>query len=64
MTYSEYLQKIRISRALILLTQTDLKINEISAKCGYGDIKFFGEVFKRKTGLSPREYRRTAGVIR
>lgn len=63
MTVVEYAQKIRIEEACRLLRETDRKIIDIAADVGYRDIKFFNQVFKRKTGLTPGRYRKkqTAG---
>lgn len=57
MTVMEYAQKIRIEEACILLLDTDKKIIDIISEVGYRDIKFFNQIFKRKTGMTPSKYR-------
>lgn len=57
LTVSEYIQDVRIHKACELLKNTDKAIMEIASMVGYKDIKFFNEIFKRKTGQSPRNYR-------
>ena len=53
-----YLKDIRMSEAKRLLTETDLKVNEISARVGYDNEKHFMKSFKAYVGVSPTEYRR------
>lgn len=57
MNFSEYLTDIRIKEAQRLLRDSSLKIYEIAAAVGYQDLQHFGQVFKKKTGLSPKEFR-------
>lgn len=54
-----YLQKIRLSAAKDLLTNSNLSIQEIMYECAYQDASYFSEIFKRHFGASPREYRTT-----
>ena len=39
-----------------MLEQGDLKIYEIARKLGFDSSFYFSKVFKKVTGLSPREY--------
>lgn len=55
-----YLQKLRIEEAKRLLTQTDMRVNEISARSGFSDQKHFLKVFKSATALSPSEWRKVS----
>lgn len=57
MPTSAFLQKIRVEEACNLLTGTSLTIKDIAQHCGFHDIKYFYNVFKRLTGLTPRQYR-------
>lgn len=56
-----YLQAVRIRAAKLLLETEDLSIDAVTEQVGYGDVSAFRELFKRETGLSPREYRRRFG---
>ena len=58
MTLIEYLQNVRIERAKQLLEIGALPVDEISAESGYEDASFFRRLFRRRTGLSPSQYRR------
>jgi AraC family L-rhamnose operon transcriptional activator RhaR len=57
--FSEYLQNLRISEACILLKTTDKKITDIISDVGFKDTKHFYQLFKKITGKTPREYRKT-----
>lgn len=57
----EYLQKVRMDRAVELLAGSDLKIQDIAMRVGYADTNYFSKAFKNHTGTTPREYRRTTG---
>lgn len=54
----EYLTAYRILKAQELLLLTDKQILEISNSVGYVDNLYFSRVFKKKTGMSPTEYRK------
>ncbi len=54
----EYLIHYRIRQACELLLNSDLSVTRIADKCGFGDSNYFGDAFKKATGLSPREYRK------
>ncbi len=56
--FVNYLKEIRIAKAKELLSQTDLKVMEISQKVGYENDKHFMKTFKALCGVSPREYRK------
>ena len=53
-----YIQKQRIEAGKELLEDSDLPLDEIVSRIGYQDSSSFRRLFKRETGLSPREYRK------
>ncbi|MCJ7840597.1 response regulator [Lederbergia sp. NSJ-179] len=55
--FVDYLKKVRIEKAKLLLKKTDLMIFEISLKVGYKNPKQFTRVFRELEGISPKEYR-------
>lgn len=57
MTPVEYLKMLRITKAIDLLEQTNLKVSEISEMVGYADPLYFSRLFKKIKGISPTEYR-------
>lgn len=52
-----YLEERRIARVERQLIESDRKISDIARSAGYQDPFHFSRVFKRVTGVSPREYR-------
>jgi transcriptional regulator GlxA family with amidase domain len=56
-TVSEYIQRVKIEAAKKGFETSRKNINEVMIEVGYLDNKAFRTIFKRKTGLSPVEYR-------
>ncbi len=53
-----YLIQVRIDNAKKLLcSDLSLTAKEVGMKCGFNDNSYFGKVFKKFTGVTPREYR-------
>ena len=55
--FINYLTKIRIDRAKVLLKDISFNIKEVGKSVGYADSNYFTKVFKRSVGMSPSEYR-------
>lgn len=53
-----YLQEYRIQSACHLLCSTSLSITSVAEKCGFNSCSYFGKVFQKTTGYSPKKYRR------
>ena len=47
-----------------MLETTNLTVEEIANDTGYEDTSFFGRLFRRKTGLTPAQYRLRFGSVR
>ncbi len=58
MTFGNYLTNLRISQARLLLSSTDKSVSQIASLVGFDNPDYFTNVFKKKTNLSPREFRR------
>lgn len=58
--YQDYLVKLRIGEAQRLLREPGRRVSEVGRMVGYENTKYFTDVFKRETGLTPTEYRRAA----
>lgn len=56
-TFIEYLNRYRIQKAIEMIKDGDLPMQEIAWQCGIGDYKYFGKVFRKYVGCSPKEYR-------
>ena len=53
-----YLNRLRISKAQQLLGQHRLSITEVGESVGFCDHSYFSAVFRRVSGMGPREYRK------
>lgn len=58
MTFSSYVNEIRLKEACRLLIETDLQVIEISINIGFGNVSHFNKVFKQTYQKTPLEYRR------
>ncbi|HWS30724.1 MAG TPA: helix-turn-helix domain-containing protein [Clostridia bacterium] len=52
-----YVNRIRLRKAMELLIDSDRKVQEIAVAVGYYDEKYFSKLFKREANMSPIEYR-------
>jgi two-component system response regulator YesN len=57
--FLQYLTRIRMEKARLLLHNTSLAISEIAAIVGFADPNYFTTVFKQFHGVSPRQFRNT-----
>lgn len=62
-TIQQYHTSLRIYEAEQFLRASQFSISEISANLGYQDPLYFSNVFKKATGVSPREYRKNIDSI-
>ncbi len=56
-TCIEYITKVRMNAAKEMLEHTDKKSYVIAGETGYKNANYFSAMFKKYTGLSPKEYR-------
>lgn len=56
-TFSEYLEKLRISRACELLSEKNMSVEDTSKLVGYNSAYTFRRAFKRVMGILPSEYK-------
>jgi len=59
-TFRDYLLRVRLERAKVLLAAGHVSITEVAQNVGFGDLARFDKVFKRYTGLTPSAYRSSA----
>lgn len=59
LNFTDYLTEVRIREAQKLLLTTDMKNNQIADKVGFYDVGYFSQVFRKKCGMTPSEYRQT-----
>ncbi len=56
-SFREYLNMVRIEESKRLLANTDYSIIDISLAVGFEDQSYFSKVFKKYTGLTPKQFR-------
>lgn len=64
LTLIDLVQNLRIEEAKRLLESRRTAVDDISVEVGYEDASFFRRLFKRRTGLTPRDYRRLFQPVR
>jgi AraC family transcriptional regulator len=60
-TPHQYLVGLRLGRAAKLLRHSQLPVARIAAECGYRSAGQFAAMFRRAYGMTPKDYRGTAG---
>jgi len=55
---STFIRTIRLKKAAMLLTQTNMNISQIAYEVGFNDLKYFRESFKELFSMTPSEYKR------
>ena len=58
MSIGQYITDRRIKNACRLLISTSYSISEIALRCGFSDVYYFSNTFKKIQGISPSEYRK------
>lgn len=58
-SFLEYLNRYRIEKSMELLQNTSLKTYEIAFRCGFSDEGYYGKTFKKYTGKTPNEYKKS-----
>lgn len=55
-TPNEYITDRRLSTAADMLAENDLSVAEVAYKCGFNTPQYFSGCFKKRFGLSPKDY--------
>ncbi len=58
-TPKEYLDKRRITEAEIMLKSKYFSQKDIAAECGFSDVKYFRYAFRKQTGKTVSDYKKT-----
>lgn len=58
-TPTEYLQKVRINQAIVLLQQSPMSIEEVGHEVGLHNTSYFITLFKKIVGTTPKQYKKT-----
>jgi AraC-like DNA-binding protein/ligand-binding sensor protein len=57
LTFMDYLSRVRIEKAKVLLSDKGLRVSEIAYETGFQTITHFNRIFRKLVGFSPTEYR-------
>lgn len=58
MSFTNYLNTIRIEKALELIKNSDMTITNIATHCGFNSVRHFNRVFKSLTGITPTQIKK------
>lgn len=53
----DYITRLRLENACLLLRLKENSITEIATMCGYNDSNYFSRIFKKHRGMTPTQYR-------
>lgn len=59
MGISDYIMKLKLEKAMQLLRETDMTLQDIVVEIGNTDVSGFIRLFKQKTGMTPGQYRKS-----
>ena len=57
MTFQDYVNNLRLEKAVHLIVNTNLRMTDICLECGFSDIKYLNKVFARQFNCLPKDYR-------
>jgi AraC-like DNA-binding protein len=57
-TFSDYVNEIRIAHACRLLSTTDLTVRQVATMSGFDSLTYFNRIFSRKKQMTPVVFRR------
>ena len=60
---SHFLKEKRLEKAARLLKAGNLRVSQIARRCGFDSENYFRQQFRRRYGMSPRQFR-TNGAVR
>lgn len=57
-SFTEYLQRLRLSKSCQLLISTNLPVEQVALAVGYQNVSFYHRLFQRYYALTPLQYRK------
>lgn len=58
-TITEHINQLRMKHAVHLLKTTQLQVQNVAHLCGIPDANYFGKLFRKQYGVTPRQYRQS-----
>ncbi len=62
LTIGQYMVDVRIDKAKRLMRDPQLKFYQVASMVGYMDANYFAKIFKKKTNMTPSEYKESLSV--
>ena len=62
LTPMQYLADARFNECKILLRETSLNISQIAQRCGFENVYYFSNFFRKAAGISPLQYRKNLSL--
>ena len=63
LSLQEYCNRVKISKIKELLRESDVSVSEAARMTGFSGVNYFSRFFKKHTGISPGEYRRSVSQL-
>jgi AraC-like DNA-binding protein/ligand-binding sensor protein len=60
---SAYLNRLRVEKAAMMLTETKRSLTDIAEACGFENRSWFSRIFRHHAGISPGKYRERGGSL-
>ena len=60
----EYVERLRLGKAQVLLIHTDIQIIEIAHQTGYNNLSTFNYAFSKLFGMSPKKFKKFTAIYR
>ena len=57
-TLHKFIEETRIKKASEILVMSEKPIGEVAEECGFPDSSSFSAFFKKKKGVSPKEFKK------
>ena len=59
---TDYTQELRLEHSTLLMSsRPDMSISQIALECGFSSYAYYGKCFRRRFGMTPTEFRTSAG---
>ena len=59
-SFQEYLSRLRLEAAMILLRQSEITLTDAAYACGFSDPKYLNQSFRKNTGMTPKQWLQSA----
>lgn len=58
-SFAQYLETYRLEQAIVLFSEKQMTISEITTLCGYSNTQTFRRAFQKRYGMLPSDYQKT-----